>query len=89
VFGSGTLSVPCVPYTSILGRLAAHTSKVTMTVAIPPAAKSRMPTAWVATSTSIALPYLPSLVIVRVGKLAAVEPVTRRTGPMSETSAVM
>ena len=45
-------------------------------VPIAPLAKSRVPTTWVGTSTSITVPLFGSLVIKRCGKVARVDPDT-------------
>gem|GEM_PF-3797059 len=63
-------------------------SKLVVSCTIGPAAKSRTAARCVGVSTAIVRPFFGSLVIVRVGKVTAVAPATRRIGPSSATRAV-
>ena len=87
-FGSGMLIVPSVPKISMRGVSEATTSKLVTMVPTAPHAKSMVPVTCVGTSTATFSPNFFSLVMVRSAKLMLVDPVTRATGPSSETNAV-
>jgi hypothetical protein len=77
-----------VPYTSMRGRSAAHTSKLIISVVIAPPSCSSTPATCVRTSTGNSVPARGPLPITRVARGDDARPVTRRTGPSNVTSAV-